>query len=135
MLSLQKPWQDDKLAAKELRRAGSWFAGDVLDTEEIFDAGGVNELTCNPAPAVQRVTLRWTDKDGVTKHKVTYSVTGQKLIRNYDGNQNTVARPVVANSLSFSLCGNLLNLKFKVEAKRDTTDDILLQTYARRLKP
>ena len=135
VLSFQKPWQDDKLAVKELRHAGSWFAGDGLNTEEVFDAGGVNKLTCNPDPAVQKVTLRWTDKDGVTKHTAIYSLTGQNLIRNYDGNENTMARPVVKNSLSFTLCGNFLNLNFKVEAKRGSTEDIVLQTYARRLKP
>ena len=135
VLSFQKPWQDDQLATKELRHAGSWFAGDTLNTEEVFDAGGVNNLTCDPDPAVQKVTLRWTDKNGVTKHTVTYSLTGQNLVRNYDGNENTVARPVVTNSLSFSLCGSLLTLKFKVEAERDTTEDIVLQTYTRRLKP
>ena len=135
VLSFQKPWQDQVVATKELRHAGSWFAGDALNTEEVFDAGGVTKLTCDPDPAVEKVTLRWTDKDGVTKHNAVYSLTGQDLVRTYDSNPNTVASPVVAGTLSFSLCGNLLSVKMEVEAERGTTDDIVLQTYTRRLKP
>ena len=135
VLSFQKPWQDQVVATKELRHAGSWFAGDALNTEEVFDAGGSTRLTCDPDPAVEKVTLQWIGKDGVTTHNVTYSLTGQDLIRNYDGNPNIVASPVVLGTLSFSLCGNLLSLKMDVEADRGTTDDIVLQTYTRRLKP
>ena len=135
VLSFQKPWQDKVVATKELRHAGSWFAGDALNTEEVFDADGVTRLTCDPVPPVEKVTLRWTGKDGVTIHNATYSLTGQDLIRNYDGNANTVASPVVLGTLSFSLCGKLLRMKMDVEAEKGTTDDILLQTYTRRLKP
>ena len=135
VLSFQKPWQDQVVATKELRHAGSWFAGDALNTEEVFDAGGSTRLTCDPDPLVEKVTLQWIGKDGVTTHNVTYSFTGQDLIRNYDGNPNTVASPVVLGTLSFSLCGNLLSLKMDVEADRGNTDGIVLQTYTRRLKP
>lgn len=135
VLSFQKPWQDQVVATKELRHAGSWFAGDALNTEEVFDAGGSTRLTCDPDPLVEKVTLQWIGKDGVTTHNATYSLTGQDLIRNYDGNPNIVASPVVLGTLSFSLCGNLLSLKMDVEADRGTTDGIVLQTYTRRLKP
>ena len=135
VLSFQKPWQDEVIAIKELRHAASWFAGDALNIEEVFDAGGVTRLTCDPNPAVEQVTLQWIDKDGVTTHNAIYSLNGQNLVRNYDGNANTLASPVVLGTLSFSLCGNLLSLKMDVEADRGTTEDIILQTYTRRLKP
>ena len=135
VLSFQKPWQDQVVATKELRHAGSWFAGDALNTEEVFDAGGATRLTCDPDPKVAKVTLQWIDKDGVTTHNAIYSLTGQDLVRSYDGNLNTVASPVVVGTLSFSLCGNLLTVKMDVEAERGTTEDIVLQTYTRRLKP
>ena len=135
VLSFQKPWQDKAVATKELRHAGSWFAGDALNTEEVFDAGGATRLTCDPDPAVKKVTLRWIGKDGVTTHTAIYSLPRQDLVRSYNGNLNTVASPVVAGTLSFSLCGNLLAVKMDVEAERGTTDDIVLQTYTQRLKP
>ena len=135
VLSFQKPWQDQVVATKELRHAGSWFAGDALNTEEVFDASGSTRLTCDPDPGVEKVTLQWIGKDGSTTQNAIYSLTGQDRIRTYDGNENTVASPVVAGTLSFSLCGNLLTVMMDVEAERGTTDDIVLQTYTRRLKP
>ncbi|MCH8279485.1 MAG: prepilin-type N-terminal cleavage/methylation domain-containing protein [Chloroflexi bacterium] len=135
VFNFQQFWQADVVATKELRHAGSWFAGDALNAEDVLDAGGVTQLTCNPDPAAEQVTLQWTDKDGVTQHSATYSLSGAKLIRNYDGDLNTMARPVVAGSLDFTLCGNLLTLKMQVEADRSTNEDITLQTYIRRLQP
>ena len=133
VLNFQRYFKDDAVATKELRHAGSWFAGDALNAEDALDAGGVTRLACDPNPAVEQVTLQWTDKDGVTQHLATYSLTGAELIRNYDGVLNTMARPVVAGSLNFSLCGNLLTLNMEVEADRGATEDITLQTYLRSL--
>ena len=133
VLNFQRYWQDDVVATKELRHAGSWFAGDALNAEDALDAGGVTQLTCDPEPAVEQVTLEWTDKDGINQHVATYSLSGAELIRNYDGVLNTLARPVVAGSLNFSLCGNLLTLKMQVEADRDAIEEITLQTYLRSL--
>ena len=133
VLNFQRYWQDDVVATKELRHAGSWFAGDALNAEDALDAGGVTQLTCDPNPAAEQVTLKWTDKNGVTQHTATYSLSGAELIRNYDGVLNTLARPVVAGSLNFSLCGNLLTLKMQVEADRGAIEEITLQTYLRSL--
>ena len=135
VLNFQRFWKADVVAVKELRHAGSWFAGDALNAEDVLDAGGVTQLTCNPNPAAAQVILKWTDKDGITQHIATYSLSGAELIRNYDGALNTVARPVVAGTLDFTLCGNLLTLKMQVEADRGTNEDITLQTYIRRLQP
>ena len=135
VLNFQRFWKDDVGATKELRHAGSWFAGDALNAEDALDAGGVTQLTCNPNPDAEQVTLKWTDTNGVTQHTATYSLSGAELIRNYDGVLNTMARPVVAGSLDFSLCGNLLTLKMQVEADRGANEDITLQTYLRRLQP
>jgi len=90
-------------------------------------------LTCNPDPAVEQVTLEWMDKDRVTEHVATYSLSGAELIRNYDGGLDTLARPVVDGSLNFSRCGNLLTLKMQVAADRGTSEEITLQTCLRRL--
>ena len=135
VFNFQRFWQADVVATKELRHAGSWFAGDALNAEHVLDAGGVTQLTCNPNPTAEQVTLRWTDKNGVTQHSATYSLSGDELIRNYDGALNILARPVVAGTLDFTLCGNLLTLKMQVEADRGTNSDITLQTYIRRLQP
>ncbi len=90
-------------------------------------------MTCNPDPAVEQVTLEWMDKDRVTQHAATYNLSGAELIRNYDGVLNPLARPVVAGSLNFTLCGNLLTLKMQVEADRGAIEDITLQTCLRSL--
>ena len=135
VLNFQRFWKDDVVATKELRHAGSWFAGDALNAEEVLDTVAATQLTCNPSPAAEQVTLKWTDKDGVTQHSAAYSLSGDELIRNYDGALNILARPVVAGTLDFPLCGNLLTLKMQVEADRGTNEDITLQTYIRRLQP
>lgn len=61
VLSIQRFWTDDIVAVREVRHAGSWFAGDALNATEVLDAGGVTRLTCTPSPVVQQVTLTWTD--------------------------------------------------------------------------
>ena len=134
VLSIQRFWTDDVKAVREVRHAGSWFAGDALNATDVLDAGGVTRLTCAPSPAVQQVTLTWTDTSGAS-HNVVYRVSGEELLRDFDSNGSplTMAGRVVANSVSFTLCGNLLRAKMDVLADRGTTDSLDLLTYIRKL--
>ena len=134
VLSIQRFWTDDIRAVREIRHAGSWFSGDALNATDVLDAGGVNRLTCTPSPSVQQVTLTWTDTSG-TAHNVVDSVTGDELLRDFDSNGTplVLASGVVANSISFTLCGNTLRVNLDVLADRNTTDKLDLITYMRKL--
>ena len=134
VLSIQRFWTDDVNAVREVRHAGSWFAGDALNATDVLDAGGVTRLTCAPNPAVQQVTLTWTDTSG-SPHNVVYSVTGDELRRDLDSNgiPLVMASRVVANSISFTLCGNTLRLNMDVLGDRNSTDNLDLITYVRKL--
>ncbi|MCH9016240.1 MAG: prepilin-type N-terminal cleavage/methylation domain-containing protein [Chloroflexi bacterium] len=134
VLSIQRFWTDDVKAVREVRHAGSWFSGDALNATDVLDAGGVTRLTCAPNPSVQQITMTWTDASG-TPHNVVYSVTGDELQRDFDSNGTPLimASRVVANSISFTLCGNTLRLNVDVLADRDTTDKLDLITYVRKL--
>ncbi len=134
VLSIQRFWTDDVRAVREIRHAGSWFSGDALNATDVLDAGGVDRLTCTPSPSVQQVTLTWTDTSG-TAHNVVYSVTGDELRRDFDSNGTplVLASGVVANSISFTLCGNTLRVNMDVQADRNTTDNLDLITYMRKL--
>ena len=135
VLSIQRFWTADVKATREVRHAASWFAGDALNATDVLDAGGVTRLTCTPSPSVQQVTLTWTDTSGAS-HNVVYSVSGEELLRDFDSNGSplTLADRVVANSVSFTLCGNTLRLNLDVLADRNTTDSLDLITYVRKLK-
>ena len=134
VLSIQRFWTDDVKAVREVRHAGSWLAGDALNATDVLDAGGVTRLTCAPSPSVQQVTLTWTDTSGAS-HNVVYSVSGGELLRDFDSNGSplTMAGQVVANSVSFTLCGNILRAKMDVLAARGATDSLDLMTYMRKL--
>ena len=134
VLSIQRFWTDDVKAVREVRHAGSWFSGDALNATDVLDAGGVTRLTCAPNPSVQQITMTWTDASGAP-HNVVYSVTGDELQRDFDSNGTPLimASRVVANSISFTLCGNTLRLNVDVLADRDTTDKLDLITYVRKL--
>ena len=134
VLSIQRFWTDDVNAVREVRHAGSWFAGDALNATEVLDAGGVTRLTCTPSPDVQQITLSWTDIAG-SPHNVIYSVIGDELRRDFDSNGTplVMATRVVAGSISFTLCGNTLRLNMDVLGDRDTTDKLDLITYVRKL--
>ena len=134
VLSIQRFWTDDVNAVREVRHAGNWFAGDALNATNVLDAGGVNRLTCVPSPSVRKVTLIWTDASG-NDHSVVYSVAGDELHRAFDstGSPLVLASRVVADSISFTLCGNTLRLNMDVLADRDSTDSLDLVTYMRKL--
>ena len=134
VLSIQRFWTADVNATREVRHAASWFAGDALNATDVLDAGGVTRLTCTPNPSVQQVTMTWTDSSG-TPHNVVYSVSGTELRRDLDssGAPLIMADGVVANSVSFTLCGSTLRLNMDVLADRNTTDNLDLITYVRKL--
>ena len=106
--SIQRFWTDDVRAVREVRHAGSWFAGDALNATDVLDSGG-DPLTCTPNPSVQQIKLTWTDTSGAP-HNVVYSVVGDELQRDYDSNGSplVMASRGVENSISVPLCGNNL---------------------------
>ncbi len=133
VLSIQRFWTDDIRAVREIRHAGSWFSGDALNATDVLDAGGTDRLTCTPSPSVQQINLKWTDTSGLD-HIIIYSVTGDELRR--DNGIETplvMATGVVANSISFTLCGNTLRVNMDVQADRNATDNLDLITYMRKL--
>ena len=122
-LAIERFWRDEVTAVRELRHAGSRFAGDVLYTETTNLEDG--------DPPVGTVSLTWTDAGSVA-HTAVYSVTGDnRLIRDLDGTQSTLARGVV--QVAFSLDGFLLTFVLEIEADRGTTKTTSLQTYLRSL--
>ena len=80
VLSIQRFWKDGTVATKDLRHAGSWFAGDALNATDVLDAGGVNRLTCQPNPPVSQVTLNWTDALGAAQ-SAKYNHSGTTVVR------------------------------------------------------
>lgn len=134
VLSIQRFWTDDVKAVREVRHAGSWFSGDALNATDVLDAGGVNRLTCTPSPSVEEITLTWTDQGG-SDHTAEYSIVSGNLQRDFDSNGTPLilATGVVADSVSFTLCGSTLRLNMDVLADRNTTDNLDLITYMRKL--
>ena len=103
----------------------------------VWDDGGVvngTRLTCTPSPSVEQVTLTWTDTSDAT-HNIVYSIVEGELQKAIDGagSPMVLATGVVANSISFTLCGNTLRLNLDVLADRNTTDKLDLITYVRKL--
>ena len=56
------------------------------------------------------------------------------LERNFDGLVIRLAPRLVANSVSFKLCGKLLTLDMKLKAETGTTESMSLQSYLRKLE-
>ena len=138
VLSIQRFWIDDLKAVREVRHAGSWFSGDALNATNILDAGGSDRLTCTPSPSVHQISLTWTDKSG-TDNNVVYSVTMDELLREFltggasNGTPLVMTTRVVSNSVTFTLCNDILRLTINVLADRGTTDALDLLTYMRKL--
>jgi len=122
VLSLQRYWQDDRVATKDLRHTGSWFAGDALNAETVVIAG---------TPEAPTVTLSWVDSSDVF-HSSVYSLDGDTLTRNDDGIVTPVAKGVV--SAEFSLTGRVLTLELTVNSGNGGTTPLTLQTYLRVLQ-
>ena len=121
--SLQRTWRDDVSATRDLRHAGSWFAGDALNAETTDLVDG--------SPPVDHVSLSWTGSDGAY-HTATYNLSGGVLSREFDGNVSDTARGAV--SVGFSLSGSVLTLTLAVEAEQGTIRSISQRTYLRALQ-
>ncbi len=122
VLSIQRNWLDDRVATKDLRHTGSWFAGDALNAETVVIAG---------TPEAPTVTISWVDSSDVF-HSSIYSLDGDTLIRDDDGIVTPVAKSVV--SADFSLSGRVLTLDLTVNSGNSGTTPLTLQTYLRDLQ-
>ena len=131
VLSIQRHWQADRVATKDLRHTGSWFAGDALNAETVVFGGTPDEPT---------VTLSWSEivDNSVPGSPVfqsrssVYSLDGDTLTRNEDGVVTPVAKGVV--SAEFSLSGKVLTLDLTVDSGNGGTTTLTLQTYLRVLQ-
>lgn len=120
VLSGARFWQENVVATKDLRHAGSWFASDALNakTTDLIDG----------AAAVNTVMLT-TFGD----NEITYSLSGSDLIRSFDDGM-TVAQTKVATdvvSADFSLAGDILTFSLEVTADHGGTKTISLNTRLR----
>ena len=126
VLSIQRHWQDDRVATKDLRHSGSWFAGDALNAETVVFGGTPDEPT---------VTLSWVDSsdpDNLVFHSSVYGLEGDTLTRNEDGIVTTLADDVA--SAEFSLSGRVLTLDLSVNSRNGGTTPMTLRTYLRVLQ-
>ena len=122
VLSIQRFWRDDVVATRELRHAGSWFAGDALNAEAIDLADGAS---------ASAVTLNWRDRNGVAR-VATYSISGSTLVRGTGDAITSLARRVLIGD--FSRSGRVLTFTLEVQADRGGTERMGLETYLRMLK-
>ena len=118
-LSVQRYWQDQQVATKDLRHVGSWFAGDALNAQSVSIGG---------TPAGSSIVIGWTDS-AATAHTVTYNLTGTDLTRELDGATNTIAQQVV--SVNWALTGKMVTMTLETQADRNTTEVSTLQTFLR----
>ncbi len=122
-LSVDRKWRDDVLATKDWRSGEGWVAGDALNT--------VTTSLVDGAQPVSSVTLGWSDTNDVP-HSVVYSLSGQTLVRTYDGVSMAAARRVV--SVGFSLSVRILTVDLVVSSDHGQTESSSLQTYLRMLQ-
>ena len=122
VLSVQRYWQQERVATKDLRHVGSLLAGDALNAHTVTFGG---------TPANSSVVIGWTDATN-TAHTVTYALSGTTLTRDLDGSVNKVSEDVA--SVVFSESDQLLTMSLTVNADRGTTENISLQTYLRVLQ-
>ena len=82
-------------------------------------------------PAVSSVILNWTDEyqEASISHISSYVLTGDKLVRTYDGESHIVAHRVV--SVGFSRASNTITVQLEVEAGGQTTNTLSLKTVMR----
>ncbi len=123
ILSIERWWKADVLAAKELRHAMSWYGRDAPNAE--------STTLVNGAGQVPTVVITWADADDIN-HSATYSFTGGQLIRTYDGAPIVVARNVT--SAGFNRTGQLLRIQLSVTSSGGGIDTQALDVFARRLE-
>ncbi|GBD11518.1 hypothetical protein HRbin23_01185 [bacterium HR23] len=122
-LSLQRTWQGQTEATRQMRQAFGWFAQDALNAHSL--------TLVNGAPPAQSVTLTWTDRTG-TLHAVTYSLSGGTLVREAGGVQTVLASQVTGGG--FSLSGKVLTFSLRVRTPHGDEREGTLQTYLRGLR-
>ncbi len=122
-LSAEEFRQDKVLSVARARLAQGWFAGDALNAE-------VTDLVDGGPPATS-TTLSWDDNDG-SPHTVSYTATGDRLIRVMDGVTMTAGRGVA--SAEFSLEGKLLTMVVSVLEEQGGERSWSMQTFLRSLK-
>ena len=115
----------DGRAITELRNGMSWLGEDgrIVQSTDLADGG----------PAVQCVdgvpcaSFSWTDEFNnlAVPHSLSYTLIGDTLVRNYDGNAHGVARGVVASS--FSRSDKRVTAQLEVDAGAGTTRILTLQ--------
>ena len=120
VLGAQGSWQDGVVATKDLRHVGSWFGGDVLNSDS-------TNLVSN-APPVGTVMLTTFDGD-----QITYGASGNYLIRAFDDgttvSQNTLSSKAV--SVAFSRSTDLVTMVLVVQAENGGPETITLNTNLR----
>jgi type II secretory pathway pseudopilin PulG len=111
------------VAIKDLRKMAGWFSLDAIRavTTDLVDG----------APPASSVTMTWTDQFGGTgtTHTASYSLTGNRLYRTFDGQAQFMADDIV--SVAFSRSGKTLTAQFVVNAERGTTRSVSIQAYMR----
>ena len=121
VLSGAEYWQSDVKATKDLRHAGSWFAGDVMSNSKSTDL-------VDGASAVSSVMFTTFTDD-----EITYSIAGNDLIRTFDDGvsvaQTTLSKQVV--SVNFSLTGDVVTFSLELPAAHGNTETITLNTHLR----
>ena len=132
VLSIERYWQDDRVAAKDQRHIGSWFAGDALFRAQCVVIGGITWTDSNGILHGNELTMTWTDSED-NDHTTIYGLAADTLTRNVDGTVQTLADGVV--TVDFSLDDRVLLLELTVNAGRGTTETESLQTYLRVLEP
>jgi type II secretory pathway pseudopilin PulG len=126
VLAIERYWRDGIVATRVLRHATSTFAGDALNTQSVDLADGSNAAS---------ISLQWMydhDQDRSTPgipRTATYSLNGDRLIRDIDGSLLTVAQNVTA--IQFSRTGRTIRLDLTLLADQGTTDSVSFDTYMR----
>ena len=129
--SIQRFWRDAAVATMELRHAGSRFAGDAFQAENVLNGPKGTILPCILISRADSATLILSDGRG--PHVVTYLIKGTGLTRDYDGAGIIVARVIVSESVGFSLRNNELTFDLVVNADQGKTEIMSLKTHIRNL--
>ena len=120
VLGAQSSWQDDVVATKDLRHVGSWFAGDLLNTD-------TTDLNSGDPP-VGNIMLTTFNGD-----QITYNVSGNNLTRVLDDGttlyQNILSSKAV--SVAFSRSTDLVTMVLVVKAEQGGTETLTLNTNLR----
>ena len=120
VLSASQFWQDDVAATKDLRHAGSWLAGDALNTK------ATDLIDTVPAGDVKLTTF--------TGDEITYSVdVNNKLMRSFDDGVTVTAIPLATEvvSASFFQLVDVLTFTLEVAADNGGTKTTILNTQLR----